>query len=164
MASIYLTLGLARTLADAFRGNRIGDGLFIVCCLMVLIAVVTQGLSRRPRGIEIAIAIGVAACYLLVFVRMTVQTERSHLIEYGVVALLVYEAFKERAKNNRLSFSPALLAIITTSGLGIFDECLQWFVPGRFFDLDDILFNEIAALGAVGTSSLLAWARKRFAA
>ena len=31
---------------------------------------------------------GIAATYLLVFVRMAIPTERSHLIEYGVVAVL----------------------------------------------------------------------------
>ena len=86
--AIYSTLGLAQTLAERLGNDFFSVWLFLLGCILVLLAVVTQGLRVRPSGIEIAVALGVAAAYLLVFVRMAIPTERSHLVEYGVVAVL----------------------------------------------------------------------------
>ena len=161
IAAIYATLGLARRLADALSGTGLGEGLFILACLLVLGAVVTQGLTRRPRGMEIGVLLGVAAAYVLVFSRMAVPTERSHLVEYGVVALLVHEALRERAANGRKVPLPALLAVLTTVLAGALDECIQWFLPSRVFDPMDMLFNAFAAVMAVAANLALGWARRR---
>ena len=101
MAAIYATLGLAQTLAETLRERGLLDisiGLFLLSMFLVGATVLTQGLKVRPGGAEVAVAIGVATAYLLVFTRMTVPTERSHLIEYGVVGVLIYEALTERAR------------------------------------------------------------------
>jgi VanZ family protein len=160
VAAIYSTLGLAKTLAVALRDNGLDVGFFILGCLLVLAAIVTQGLKTRPSGAEIAVALGVAAAYLLVFVRMTIPTERTHLIEYGVVAVFIYEALRERASQGRHVPIPALLAILATSMVGVFDECIQAFLPSRVFDPMDIMFNLLAAVMAVSASVTLGWARR----
>lgn len=161
VVTIYATLGLARRLADALAGSGVGEGLFILACLLILAAVVTQGLTKRPSGLEIGVALGVAAVYVLVFARMAVPTERSHLIEYGVVALLIHEALTERTANGRRVPLPALLAVLVTVLAGVLDECIQWFLPSRTFDAVDILFDAIAAVMAVGANTALRWARLR---
>ena len=122
MLAIYSTLGLARTLAAEQGDLGLGAGLFLVCCLLVVATALTQGLRVRPGGVEIAVALGVIAAYLLVFVRMSIPTERSHLIEYGVVALFVHEALTERASHGRRVPAPALLAVLATSLIGVIDE------------------------------------------
>ncbi len=161
MAAIYSTLGLARTLAAALAGSGVGEGLFILCCLLVLAAVVTQGLRARPKGTEIGVALGIAAAYVLVFVRMSIPTERSHLIEYGVVALFIHEALTERTSRGRRVPAPALLAVLATGLVGVVDECIQLLLPSRVFDPVDMLFNVLAAIMAVTASSALRWARSR---
>ena len=101
MVAIYATLGLAQTLAETLRERGLLDisiGLFLLCMFLVAATIITQGLKVRPGGAEVAVAIGVATAYLLVFTRMTVPTERSHLIEYGVVGILIYEALTERSE------------------------------------------------------------------
>jgi hypothetical protein len=160
VVAIYSTLGLARTLAVELGDTGLGTGLFILGCLMVLATVVTQGLKTRPSGLEIAVALGVAAAYLLVFVRMAIPTERSHMIEYGVVAVFVYEALTERASQGRRVPLPALLTVVAASLVGVLDECIQAFLPSRVFDPLDILFNAFAAATAVGASVALGWARQ----
>lgn len=164
VAAIYSTLGLARTLADQLGNDFFGVWLFLLGCILVLLAVVTQGLRVRPSGMEIAVALGVAAAYLLVFVRMAIPTERSHLVEYGVVAVLVYEALVERARQGRRVPVPALLAVLITSLVGTLDEGVQWLLPNRTFDPVDILFNVLAAVMAVAASAALQWARRRASA
>lgn len=161
VVAIFSTLGLARTLADLLAGTGLGEALFVVGCLMVIAVVVTQGWTTRPSSQEIAGAIGISAAYMLVFVRMAVPTERSHLIEYGIVAIFVYQALLERASNGRRVPMPALLAVLIASGIGALDECIQFFLPNRVFDWQDILFNVLAALMAIVSSVVLSWLRTR---
>ena len=137
----------------------LAEGAFILACVLVLVVVVTQGLSRVPGVVEIAMALGVAVVYGLVFVRMTIPAERSHLVEFGIVAVLVYEALKERASAGRPVPAPAVLAATLTAAAGVVDELLQGLMPSRVFDTTDMVFNTLAACMAVGGSALLSWAR-----
>ena len=165
VVAIYSTLGLARTLTDALRENGLlGPAVplvsFLLAMSLVGANVVAHGLKARPGGVEIAVALGVTAAYLLVFLRMVGPEERSHLIEYGVVAVFIYEALAERASHGRRVRALPLLAILATTALGVVDECIQIFVPSRVFDPVDMLFNLLAATMAVGASVVLAWARR----
>ena len=84
MAAIYSTLGLAGALAGAVRQDLLEAGV-LLCMLLVLATILTQGLKARPGGAEIGVALGIAAAYTLVFLRMNGSvTERTHLMEYGV--------------------------------------------------------------------------------
>jgi VanZ family protein len=97
----------------------------------------------------------------MAFTRITLLEERSHLIEYSVVAVFIYEALIERKSNGERVPYPAILAIILTSLIGFLDECIQLLMPSRVFDLQDILFNTLAAVFAVIAIQVLAWTRKR---
>ncbi len=161
LGAVYLSFGLAQKLAGLLPSSDWNAVFFLLACLLVLGAVVTQGLKMRPSGAEISVALGVAAVYLLVFVRLTAVTERSHLVEYSVVAVLIYEALLERASQGRRVPVPALLALLIASLIGVLDECIQAFVPNRVFDPVDILFNVVAIAMAIVASLALGWARKR---
>ena len=159
--AIYSTLVLSNRWAEALQNHGLfGVWFFLLGCLLVLATIITQGLKVRPGGREIFISLGIAAAYLLVFVRMSIPTERSHLIEYGVLAILIYEALKERATVHTVPV-PALLAFLLTIGFGTLDECIQAFIPDRVFDYRDILFNILAAFMAISSSILLTRARNK---
>ncbi len=160
VAAIYSTLGLARTLTDRLGNDFFSVWLFLLGCVLILLTVITQGLKVRPGGAEIAVALGVAAAYLLILVRMSAPTERSHLVEYGVVAVFIHEALTERAARGRRVPAPALLAIVAASLVGVIDELIQRVIPGRVFDPVDILFNVLAAVMAIGASVALRRARR----
>lgn len=161
VVAIYSTLGLARTLAGSLRDRGLLNASFVFAMILVAATIMTQGLKRRPGKTEIMVGLGVAAAYLLVFVRMAIPEERTHLIEYGVLAIFIHEALMERASQGRRVPRPALIAVLTTALIGIFDECIQAVLPNRVFDVRDILFNVVAAVMAVATSAALAWARRR---
>ena len=55
--------GLARTLAGVLRDRDLLDGSFTFGMLLVGAAIMTQALKTRPGGVEIGVALGVAAVY-----------------------------------------------------------------------------------------------------
>ena len=160
LLAIYLALGFASSLAGLLRDRELLTPVLFFCLFLVGATVVTQGLQTRPRVMDIAIALGIAAVYLLMFARMAIpEQHRGHLIEYSVVAVFVYEALKERASQGRRVPLPAWTAILITSLLGFLDECIQILLPNRVFDPFDIWFNFWAAVIAVGVSVGLEWGR-----
>lgn len=161
MVAIYLTLGLAATLAGVLRDEGLISTAFWVGLLLVGAAVVTMAFETRPSGAEIGVVLGAAGAYLIAFLRMASPEERSHMIEYSVVAILIYAALLERRKNGKHVPVPAVLAIAITAALGWLDEIIQWFLPDRVYDNIDVLFNSLAALMAVAAMAALAWARRR---
>jgi VanZ family protein len=96
----------------------------------------------------------------MVFVRMAIPEERTHLIEYGVVAVFIHEALIERNKQGRRVRFPALYAVLATALVGALDEGIQEILPSRVFDLRDILFNFLAGFMAVTGNLALRWARR----
>ena len=163
VAAIASSLWVGGALSEALRNvpaveEALSVGLFLFGMLLVGATTVVLGVWSRPG---IAVAAGIAAVYLLVFLRVGVLEERSHLIEYGVLGVFVYAALAERARQGRRVPAPAVLAIVATSAVGLLDEFLQVWVPSRVFDPWDILFNVLAASMAVGASVALGWARRR---
>lgn len=161
VVAIYSTLGLARTLADELRARELLDGAFVLALVLIIAAVVVQAVRSRPGVAEVGVMLGVAATYLLVVVRMALPEERTHLIEYGVVALLAHEALTERASQGRWAPRPALLAVGIAGMIGVVDELIQLALPSRVFDPVDMGFNLLAAGLAVAASVALRRVRGR---
>lgn len=157
--AIYSTLGLTAKLVG-WVNEGILAAAFLACLILVGVTILTQGLRVRPGGMEIGVAAGIAVVYVLLGVRMAIP-ERSHLMEYGVLAVLVYDALIERATNGRRVVLPAACAFSVTSLVGVIDECIQAFLPSRVFDWRDILFNVLTAFAAVAGMVALRWARNR---
>lgn len=161
VVAIYATLGLARTLSDELRDRELLDTTFFLAFLVLVAAVVIRALRRRRSGGEIFVVLVTAIVYLMMFLRMASPVERSHLLEYGVVALLIHEALTERARNGSPVPRPAIIAIIATTVLGIVDECIQLAIPSRVFDPIDMAFNALAAVVAVGATLALTRVRRQ---
>ena len=159
VAAIYATLGLASVLAGVLYDQNLSAVLFLGCMLLIGIVILTQGLGMQPSGREIGVGLGIAVVYFFMFFRMAIP-ERSHLIEYSVVAVFIYEALTERAIQGRHVPVPALLAILATSLIGALDEGIQVFLPSRVFDPVDILFKALVAVLAVMAVAVLRWVRR----
>ena len=160
VTAIFSTLALAPTVAAELRDRGILDAAFVWSALLILAATVALGLKIRPGGAEIGVALGVVAVYLMVFVRMALPEERTHLMEYGVVAVFIHEALKERASQGRRVPVPALFALVATALLGWIDEGIQALLPSRVYDIQDVGFNALAGLMAITAGLALARARR----
>ncbi len=164
VAATYSTLGLAGSLAGALREFRLLDVSTWVLLAMFLVGatILTRGLNVRPGGFEIAVMLGVAAVYLLLFLRSTASpAERTHLMEYGVLGVFVHAALSERVSQGRRVPLPPVAAVLATAALGVVDEGIQWLLPNRVFDPVDMLFNLLAGATSVAAVEALARARLR---
>jgi len=165
VAAIYSTLGLAGKLAGFLRDRGRLDLTFFVCFLIVVVAIAASGLLRRPGWREIWVIVGTVAVYATVVLRTGIgPEERTHLFEYGLVAVLIQQALLERRRRGGRVRAPALLAIAATAVLGWLDEGIQAVLPSRVYDIRDVGFNALAAIMSVTAGSALAWARGRVAA
>ena len=160
-SSIYSTLGLTGTLAQrTAEGDPLDVFLFFFVMGLLAMTVLAYGLKIRPRGAEIGVLLGIVVVFFMMFARMTLA-ERTHLIEYSVLAIFVREALHEGRSAGRRIPSPGLLAILVTTVVGTIDEYLQVFLPRRVFDPIDILFNFLAAATTVMALTILTWMRRR---
>ncbi|MCY3547895.1 MAG: VanZ family protein [Gemmatimonadetes bacterium] len=153
VVAIYSTLGLAGTLAEVLREHNLLPAAVLGLMLVTVAAIVGSGLKKRPGHREVWVALGVTAVYAMAVVRMGgTMEERTHLFEYGIVAVLIYQALSERSRNGRRVPAPALLALVATVALGWVDEGLQALIPNRVYDNFDVVRNSVAAaIGIAGT-------------
>lgn len=160
LIGIYASMGIAQEVAAGLRERGL-LGTAGVLFLIVVAGIVLAEWVRRPPGIrEVGIALGIAFVYLWTLARMFVPEERTHLIEYSIVALFMHRALVERRRNGRPVPLPAVITIVAVALLGLLDEAVQWFVPGRHFDLHDVGFNVLAGLMATTASVAVAAARR----
>ncbi|MCC7505318.1 MAG: VanZ family protein [Saprospiraceae bacterium] len=85
-----------------------------------------------------------------------------HALAYGVLGWLSLRGL--RLYQGRLTTLAAALMSAAAAGYGVLMEFVQAaFIPGRFFELDDMLANAIGALAAWGIYALagIYWKRKQ---
>ena len=150
VVAIYSTLGLAGTLAEVLRENHLMTPAFFFLMFLTVATIVGSGLKRRPGRREVWVALGVTAVYGMTVLRMGVSPEeRTHLFEYGIVAVLIYQALGERSQNGRRVPVPAVVALVVTALLGWLDEGIQSLLPNRVYDSFDVFSNALAAVIAI---------------
>ena len=122
---------------------------------LVFAAILTQRIRLRAGWGELGVWLGVGAVYLMMFVRIEIPEERTHLIEYAVLAALINQALQERSRNGRHVSALSFVSFGATALLGFIDESIQALIPTRVFDWRDVGFNGLAALVAVLTAMAL---------
>jgi VanZ family protein len=99
--------------------------------------------DRRPlRYGLLAAALVIGAGYALAAATGIPESdavERFHFVEYGLITLLFYRAWRP-AGDLSVLILPALAGLI----VGACDEWYQWFIPARVGELKDIFLNLVA--------------------
>ena len=143
------------------RDQNIQAVFFLLGMILIGATIIIHGLKVQPSKTEIAIWVGLAAVYIMFIFRLGAP-ERSHLIEYSVLAIFIHRALIERLGHKNQVLMQGLIAFVLTSLIGFLDEGIQIFLPNRVFDPLDMLFNSNAALMAIGGSMALQWVQKKF--
>ena len=158
-AAIFTTLFLGQTLAELLSSQDARAVIFLIVMFFIGATILVHAIQTKPTRIELTIILGLVAVYTMFTLRLGMP-ERSHLMEYSVLAVFIHKAITERIRQGKQIPMPALITFIVTFLIGVLDECIQIFLPNRIFDPADILFNGMAAAMAIGSSMLLIWARK----
>lgn len=158
--TILSTLFIGQPLANELRDQNVQAIFFVLGMVLVATAVIIHGFLTKPSNIEYAILFGIIAVYVMFFFRLGAP-ERSHLIEYSVLTILLHKAFMERFKQENKIFKPAFFSLFVGIAMGALDESIQLLIPHRYFDPQDIVFNCLAVTMAIGASLILTWIRNK---
>ena len=163
LLAIFLSLGFAGSLVDWLEEKGLLSAGFFLAFILVSVAILGSVIKRKLAGIEIWLLLGIIGVYIFLIVRLGISPiERTHLFEYGLLAILIKDALAERKTQKAESISPWLGSFLLTVLLGCLDEGIQYVLPDRVFDPRDILFNTLAAFMALLAHYLLLWAKARF--
>ncbi len=155
LAGIYGTLPIARPLSATLRERGLLEAGFVLAMLLIVGSIVVYAWKSGHGMAYFGTLAVVGAVYLLVIIRIEIPEERTHLIEYSALALLIYQALLAREPPKISRIKLALLAVVVASVFGAIDEGIQWQLPNRIFDVRDILFNVLASALAVGANVVL---------
>lgn len=158
LIAIIATLFFGGRLIDFIVDRRLLENSTFYLFLLLVMAFLVSGLKSKRSRLGYWIYAGVIAVYGMALLRMDLTAaERSHMFEYGMLAILVYEALSERKRNGVKVRAPALLSILGVGTIGLLDEVVQLLIPYRVFDLVDIGFNYLASTFGVMTSMGVRW-------
>ena len=145
---LLLTIPLARTL-QAYVRDIFGDtsfGYFVIAVVIISTAYLLIKLKRSANVLRVSNLVWILVCaaFLIAYtLRLWGNPiEALHFIQYGLLAVLLFNAFLWRHKNYLIYFAVVLAA----AGVGIVDETLQWLMPDRVWGISDIAINSIAAI------------------
>lgn len=155
--AILLSLLVRPSWVTLIGSHDVQVALFVTGLLLTTLTVVIHGLKSSANKREWALLLGISAVYVMLLFRLGAP-ERTHLIEYSVLAIFLRMAFIEYKKRRTLKY-PNLSAWASGVAVGIIDEGLQLIVPHRTFDIEDIFFNVMAVTLAIVAALCINWFR-----
>lgn len=148
--AIYLTIPVARVI-QGWVDRHLGRTAFLV---MVFSAVAVgfiaalRALRHQARQLpwsSLACLGAVAGLFCAGTWHLRANPEEAmHFVQYGVLSLLLYRAFRTRHADAGVYVAAFLLGAL----IGVVDETMQWLTPRRFFDFRDMGIN-VAAVALV---------------
>ncbi len=141
---IYAFMLGGRSLIDFLRSHTDFPILFFSLCtvlaaLFVLFLFYYLAL-RKPSTYLLLLAAFLPFTWFLF--RVKELEEIAHYFEYGVLSAMIYAALSIDWKAKRAW----IFAFLIAAGIGVLEEVIQLWIPGRVFDLQDIQKNIIAVL------------------
>ena len=158
--AIFSTLFIGQPLVDLFQNQNTQAWIFGSVMILVGTTILVHGVKTKPGKLELTLILGIVAVYVMFFLRLGLS-ERTHLMEYSVLAIFIHKALNERIGTKKGFISVALISFFITFIIGVIDEGLQFFLPNRVFDVEDIIFNRMAAAMAMVFSILMQWFRSK---
>lgn len=141
---------ISRWVRDVAKGDYatvLAIVVFAAAATALTFALIVIRERRRERYRWLAAAVIIAVAYASVTrsgVADVDAAERFHFVEYGLVAILFYKAWRPSA-----DAAVVILPVLAGFIVGTVEEWLQWFVPGRVGEIRDVLLNLIAVICGV---------------
>lgn len=157
---IYSTLYIVRPICN-FLKSHIAFNLFaniIMFCLLwsIIIFFLVEFEIRKKSTYALLAFIALIYMYGFIFL-VEFPEEKIHLVEYGFLAVLVYRALVVDF-NDLFSY---FMAFVITALLGWGDEGIQYILPNRYYQTQDVILNLIS--GGLGLFFMFAIQREIYA-
>ncbi|MBT4612383.1 MAG: VanZ family protein [Gemmatimonadetes bacterium] len=130
---------------------------------IVVVAFVVWAIWRLHRRVSFRspvpylLSVLLMAAYTVLLIRFgQFPAERLHLLEYGMMAVLVHRALTAD-RDSRLADHGLALGLTILIGFG--DETIQWILPQRFFELKDVGLNAVSGILGLALARLVAGER-----
>jgi hypothetical protein len=152
---IYVSIPFVRRLREAFTAHWPAEliGYAVIVLVIGAGAVTLASLQRRQVQIRLAdlawLVMLTGAAIGWTYRLMGRPEEAVHLLEYGILGVLLYRALADRIPDPTVYIAAILIGIL----VGTVDELIQWLIPGRFWDFRDIVLNG----GAVTLVQMAIW-------
>jgi hypothetical protein len=144
--SIFLIVPLARTIQKFVSDNwsRSVFGYVVLAAVgtafLTLSAVLSLRLKIRSPSQYFWLT-AVTAAYIYFSLNLWKNPEEAvHFLEYGLLSFFLFSALRFHIKDKSIF----LAAFSAGAFIGIWDEILQWAVPGRYWDIRDVGLNALS--------------------
>jgi VanZ family protein len=146
--AIYLTVPLARSI-QIYIYDTLGKEFFtyivliIICAgLVTLLYLFIFKLQIRNTSQYIWIIICAGSCVYLTIHLRKYPEEAVHLLEYGLLSILVFNALSYKIRDRSVYVIAGFIVLL----VGILDEFIQWLIPGRYWGYNDVAINGLAGV------------------
>jgi hypothetical protein len=155
IAVLYLTVPFARDIEKFLRThNVLTVGVSLALGLFVLLGAVGALWYTGFRLVNVVVLSLFGLFYIFIVMQYRVIAERIHFIQYGILALLIYNFLCV----SMTGFKNYLITLGLVTALGWGDELIQALLPERVYDLRDVFLNALAGalmLGVIFTAERL---------
>ena len=147
VATIYLTIPFATRAwlaLGAVTAIPLPTLALIFASLAAAAVVVLTFQRTRANAWTAGMLLTTGATYFYLYSHAFVEpVEKIHLIEYGALPWFIWRAF-----GSDMTLQKSVMVWVLSADVGVFDELIQHFTPGRVGELRDVLINwESSALG-----------------
>ena len=144
---IYSTIPLARSV-QKFVYNNIGREFFTYAVFFVIFAATAALLYLFIFRLKIKkisqycwLLLSAGLCIYYTIQLRTHPEEAIHILEYGLLSLLIFRALSHRVRD----WSIYITVVLSVSFIGTMDEFIQWMMPQRYWGIEDVKINTLAA-------------------
>jgi hypothetical protein len=144
--SIFLIVPLARTIqkfvSDNWSRSVFGYAVLaaIGAAFLILSAVLFLRLKIKSPSQYFWLT-AVTAAYIYFTLNLWKNPEEAvHFLEYGLLGYFLFRAFRFHIKDKSIFLAAFSAGVF----VGIWDEILQWAVPGRYWDIRDVGLNTLS--------------------
>lgn len=159
---IYSTLYFVRPVCDYLQANTpfsfVVNSALMFCLLWLgwlyfnpdfaLSGVKRRGFSKK---ISLSFFGVVSALCLVMIIILRIPEEKIHLLEYGVLAFLIFRALRLDINERPAFFWALVLGFLFGWG----DEGIQYLLPNRYYQLKDVLLNGLGCVFGLAFTRLL---------
>jgi len=143
---IYSTLYIVRPICTFLKVSTPFPLLINILCIVLLISLMI-GFWRKIRITKLSsyfILSMVLCAYIYGLIILPYPEEKIHFIEYGFLAYLVFKAIRIDVQKP-VAYGYAFILVLI---VGWVDEGIQYLLPNRYYQTEDVILNSIS--GALG--------------